>query len=171
MRNRRPPPPPADPGISQRGHKLWGGGALTYYLTNFPQKMHDNEDVLTQSGVLCPKYTPIDLCNHGSATDNGPCKQGFLFFFWNLWKMLDVAPCGSGICSRGRARKIFQEFANIVSCVSEASQYQPGSRTLYRVQEVLAFLAFNMHSPWYFFLKIFHLCWSFFCKCKISFLI
>ena len=40
----------ADPGFPRRGGANPRGGAPTYYLTNFSQKLHENEENLTQRG-------------------------------------------------------------------------------------------------------------------------
>ena len=43
----------ADPGFPRGGganHK-WGGGAPTYYLANFSQKLHENEEILGRGGA------------------------------------------------------------------------------------------------------------------------
>ena len=40
--------PVADPGFPRGGGANPKGGAPTYYLTNFCQKLHENEEILDQ---------------------------------------------------------------------------------------------------------------------------
>ena len=45
--------------ISQRGGANPKGGAPTYYLPNFPRKLHENEEILTGGGAsLAPPLDP-----------------------------------------------------------------------------------------------------------------
>ena len=46
--------PVAEPGFS-RGGCANLGGAPTYYLTNFSQKLHENEEILAQTGASVPR--------------------------------------------------------------------------------------------------------------------
>ena len=59
-RQGRTPPPVADPGFPRRGGANPRGGAPTYYLTNFSQKLHENEENLTQRGGARPCAPPLD---------------------------------------------------------------------------------------------------------------
>ena len=49
----------ADPGFP-RGGALTLRGAPTYYLANFSQKLHENEDILGQKGGRGPSCPPLD---------------------------------------------------------------------------------------------------------------
>ena len=56
----------ADPGFPRGGGANPGGGAPTYYLVNFSQKLHENEEILGQRGgasLAPPLDPPLPECN------------------------------------------------------------------------------------------------------------
>ena len=48
----------ADPGFPRGGGTNPRGGAPTYYLVNFSQKLHENEEILGQRGARVPRAPP-----------------------------------------------------------------------------------------------------------------
>ena len=51
----------ADPGFPRGGGaNPKGGGAPTYYLANFSQKLHENKEILVQRGGARPSRPPLD---------------------------------------------------------------------------------------------------------------
>ena len=50
----------ADPGFPRGGGANPRGGAPTYYLVIFSQKLHENEEILSQRGARVPRAPPLD---------------------------------------------------------------------------------------------------------------
>ena len=48
----------ADPGFPRGGSANPKGGAPTYYLANFSQKLHENEEILGRGGARVPCTPP-----------------------------------------------------------------------------------------------------------------
>ena len=69
------------------------GGAPTYYLANFSQKLHKNEEILGQRGGTRPSHPPLDpplilsdslMSNY---IDNMCCNVYFLLVIFQIWEL------------------------------------------------------------------------------------